>query len=98
MLKKFIASIIAPIIEEALLEMTMDINDKIDDVQDSIRDIESKLSDIDTYSLASDISDNIRIDTYDVARDIANEIDYELFAEELAKNLNKVTQQGKKNG
>jgi hypothetical protein len=89
MLKKFITSIIGPIIEDALLEMTMDINDKFDDVQGSLKDIESQLSNIDAYNLASDISDNLNVDSSDIAYNILNDIDYEELAKELAKELTK---------
>ena len=100
MLKKFIASIIAPTIAQELdrlytriadLETIMNdsLSELSDDVIDKLRDIDSQLDNIDAYSLASDISDNIglSIDTSEIADNVVSEFDYGDVAFEVVKQL-----------
>jgi hypothetical protein len=99
MLKKFIASIIAPTIAQGLFglytriaDLETIMNDSLselrDDVIHKLRDIDSQLDNIDAYSLASVISDNIgRFDTSEIADNVVSEFDYGDLAFEVVKQL-----------
>lgn len=82
MLKRFIASILAPIIAEELQnsierieDIERSINLSLSELNDNVYDLNNKISDIDSYSLARDISDNISIDERSIAREIADNMD-----------------------
>ena len=81
MLKKFLASILAPIIAEELqntIERMEDIergiNSSLADIKDEMDDIRSSVDEIDPYNIGSNIAEYIDIDTRQIARDISSEM------------------------
>jgi uncharacterized protein (UPF0335 family) len=82
MLKKFLASILAPIIAEELqktIERMEDIergiNSSLSDIKDEMDDIRRSVDDIDPYTIGSNIAEYVDIDTRQIARDIADNMD-----------------------
>lgn len=82
MLKKFLASILAPIIAdelqntiERLEDIERGINLSLAEIQNDMNDIRRSVDDIDAYNLGSNIADYISIDERSIAREIANNID-----------------------
>jgi hypothetical protein len=82
MLKKFLASILAPIIAEELQktivrmeDIERGINSSLADIKDDMDDIRRNVDDIDAYNLGSNIADYISIDERSIAREIADNMD-----------------------
>jgi hypothetical protein len=82
MLKKFLASILAPIIAEELQktivrmeDIERGINSSLSDIKDEMDDIRRSVDDIDPYTIGSNIADYVDIDTRQIARDIADNMD-----------------------
>ena len=82
MLKKFLASILAPIIAEELQntivrmeDIERSINSSLADIKDEMDDIRRSVDDIDPYTIGSNIAEYVDIDTRQIARDIADNID-----------------------
>jgi hypothetical protein len=82
MLKKFLASILAPIIAEELQntivrmeDIERSINSSLADIKDDMDDIRRNVDDIDAYNLGSNIADYISIDERSIAREIADNMD-----------------------
>jgi uncharacterized protein (UPF0335 family) len=82
MLKKFLASILAPIIAEELQktivrmeDIERGINESLSDIKDEMDDIRRSVDDIDPYTIGSNIAEYVDIDTRQIARDIADNMD-----------------------
>jgi hypothetical protein len=82
MLKKFLASILAPIIAEELQntivrmeDIERGINSSLADIKDEMDDIRRSVDDIDPYTIGSNIAEYVDIDTRQIARDIADYMD-----------------------
>ncbi len=82
MLKKFLASILAPIIAEELQntivrmeDIERSINSSLADIKDEMDDIRRSVDDIDPYTIGSNIAEYVDIDTRQIARDIADNMD-----------------------
>jgi uncharacterized protein (UPF0335 family) len=82
MLKKFLASILAPIIAEELQktivrmeDIERGINSSLSDIKDEMDDIRRSVDDIDPYTIGSNIAEYVDIDTRQIARDIADNMD-----------------------
>jgi hypothetical protein len=82
MLKKFLASILAPIIAEELQntivrmeDIERSINSSLSDIKDEMDDIRRSVDDIDPYTIGSNIAEYVDIDTRQIARDIADNMD-----------------------
>ena len=82
MLKKFLASILAPIIAEELQktiermeDIETSINSSLADIKDEMDDIRRSVDDIDPYTIGSNIADYINIDERQIAREIADNMD-----------------------
>jgi uncharacterized protein (UPF0335 family) len=82
MLKKFLASILAPIIAEELQntivrmeDIERGINSSLADIKDEMDDIRRSVDDIDPYTIGSNIAEYVDIDTRQIARDIADNMD-----------------------
>jgi uncharacterized protein (UPF0335 family) len=82
MLKKFLASILAPIIAEELQktiermeDIETSINSSLSDIKDEMDDIRRSVDDIDPYTIGSNIAEYVDIDTRQIARDIADNMD-----------------------
>jgi uncharacterized protein (UPF0335 family) len=82
MLKKFLASILAPIIADELQktivrmeDIERGINSSLSDIKDEMDDIRRSVDDIDPYTIGSNIADYVDIDTRQIARDIADNMD-----------------------
>jgi uncharacterized protein (UPF0335 family) len=82
MLKKFLASILAPIIAEELQktivrmeDIERGINSSLADIKDDVDDIRRSVDDIDPYTIGSNIAEYVDIDTRQIARDIADNMD-----------------------
>jgi uncharacterized protein (UPF0335 family) len=82
MLKKFLASILAPIIAEELQktivrmeDIERGINSSLADIKDDVDDIRRSVDDIDPYTIGSNVAEYVDIDTRQIARDIADNMD-----------------------
>jgi len=82
MLKKFLASILAPIIADELhntivriVNLETSINESLSDIKDEMDDIRRSVDDIDPYTIGSNIAEYVDIDTRQIARDIADNMD-----------------------
>lgn len=82
MLKKFLASILAPIIADELqnaivriVDIETSINSSLSDIKDEMDDIRRSVDDIDPYTIGSNIAEYVDIDTRQIARDIADNMD-----------------------
>lgn len=82
MLKKFLASILAPIIADELQktiermeDIERSINSSLADIKDEMDDIRRSVDDIDPYTIGSNIAEYVDIDTRQIARDIADNMD-----------------------
>jgi gas vesicle protein len=82
MLKKFLASILAPIIADELqntivriVDLETSINSSLADIKDEMDDIRRSVDDIDPYTIGSNIAEYVDIDTRQIARDIADNMD-----------------------
>lgn len=82
MLKKFLASILAPIIADELqnaivriVDLETSINSSLADIKDDMDDIRNSVDEIDPYNIGSNIAEYIDIDTRQIARDIADNMD-----------------------
>jgi uncharacterized protein (UPF0335 family) len=82
MLKKFLASILAPIIAEELQktivrmeDIERGINSSLSDIKDEMDDIRRSVDDIDPYTIGSNVAEYVDIDTRQIARDIADNMD-----------------------
>ena len=82
MLKKFLASILAPIIAEELQktivrmeDIERGINESLSDIKDEMDDIRRSVDDIDPYTIGSNVAEYVDIDTRQIARDIADNMD-----------------------
>jgi uncharacterized protein (UPF0335 family) len=82
MLKKFLASILAPIIADELQktivrmeDIERGINSSLSDIKDEMDDIRRSVDDIDPYTIGSNIAEYVDIDTRQIARDIADNMD-----------------------
>lgn len=82
MLKKFLASILAPIIAEELQktiermeDIESSINSSLADIKDEMDDVRSSVDEIDPYNLGSSIGEYISIDERQIAREISSEME-----------------------
>jgi cell division protein ZapA (FtsZ GTPase activity inhibitor) len=80
MLKKFLASILAPIIADELQktiermeDIESSINSSLADIKDEMDDIRHSVDEIDPYNIGSNIAEYV--DTRQIARDIADNMD-----------------------
>ena len=82
MLKKFLASILAPIIADELqnaivriVDIETSINSSLADIKDEMDDIRHSVDEIDPYNLGSSIGEYISIDERQIAREISSEME-----------------------